>query len=334
MSAADIADLKRFVSTESAVVEQAMREDLGVALQDSDPFLGEVLEYALFNGGKRIRPLLFVLSARLGGAEGRKMYLLAGAFEYLHVATLIHDDVIDNAARRRGRDSVGRRFGTAAAILAGDWLHARSMYLVGRLAGPDGLEVFCRSTGGMVDGEFLQLRYVADPEITEEQYFAVIHRKTGLLIASTCEIGAVFAGCRPEERQALARYGSCLGAAFQVVDDLLDYQGDAAATGKQVGNDFVEGKLTLPLIRALAGSDAAARQRMAAYLAGDRTDRVALEAVVRFIEERDGFGSARRTAGQLVAEATAALDCFAGTGDGESLGLLRTLAGYVLDRNR
>ncbi len=334
MTKPDSMELRQFVGREAAAVEQVMRVDLAEALRGNDPLLAEVLEYGLFNGGKRIRPLLCILAARLCGARGREMYLLAAAFEYLHAATLIHDDVIDNAATRRGRESVGRRFGMAAAILAGDWLHARSMHLVGRLAGAAGLEVFCRSTTGMVDGEFLQLRHVADPEVTEDEYFSVIHRKTGLLISSTCEIGAIFAGSPDDTRSSLARYGSCLGAAFQVVDDLLDYQGNSAATGKQVGNDFVEGKLTLPLIRALADSNAADRQRMRALLSGERRDREALAAVVRFIEEHAGFVSARETARRMVAEAVSALDPFAATGDRESLAMLKALAAYVLERKK
>ena len=331
---ADQSALRDCAGREAVRVEQAMRADLAQALRDCDPLLAEVLEHALFSGGKRIRPLLDILAARLCGAQGDEIYQLAAAFEYLHVATLIHDDVIDHAETRRGRDTVGRRYGLAPAILAGDWLHARSLYLVGHCAGPEGLAVFCRSTTGMVDGEFLQLRHVDDSALTEDQYFAIILRKTGLLIASTCEIGAIFAGAATEKRQALARYGSKLGTAFQVIDDLLDYQGDAASTGKQVGNDFLEGKLTLPLLRALASAEPAARAGIDALIAGSRQDRNSLATVRRFIEEQGGFASARQTAEQLAAEAVAALAPFSGQGDAQNLDLLRALAGYVLARTK
>jgi octaprenyl-diphosphate synthase len=235
MNQVELSAFKQYVSREADLLETAMREDLAEALQGCDSLLGEVLEYALFGGGKRIRPVLTVLSARICGRNDQELYRLAVAFEYLHVATLVHDDVIDNARERRGRDAVGHKFGMSAAILVGDWLHARSMHLVGRHAGSEGLEAFCRSTAGMVDGEFLQLRYVADPGVTEEQYFSVIHRKTALLIGSTCEIGSMFGGADQEQREALATYGHKLGTAFQVIDDLLDYQGNSASTGKKTG---------------------------------------------------------------------------------------------------
>jgi len=334
MNTADHSALRSFAGREALLVEQAMRGDLDEALQGCDPLLAEVIDYALFGGGKRIRPLLVILAARLCGAADNNLYGLAAAFEYLHVATLIHDDVIDNAQARRGREAVGRRYGMAVAILAGDWLHARSLYLVGRFAGTEGLAVFCRSTTGMVDGEFLQLRHVADCALTEEDYFAIILRKTALLISSSCEIGAIFAGAAPEERRALADYGSKLGTAFQVIDDLLDYQGDAGNTGKQSGNDFLEGKLTLPLLRALARAEAPERAGITAFFAGDRLDRSSLDRVRQFIERHGGFDSARQTAVQLVAEADATLAPFAGQGEGASLTMLHALAGYVLARNK
>lgn len=331
---ADTALLRSFAGQETARLETAMREDLAEALAECDPFLVEVVEYALFGGGKRIRPLLAILSARICGGFAAGVYRLAAAFEYLHVATLIHDDVIDNAAERRGRDSVSHRYGPNAAILAGDWLHARSMHLVGRLAGLEGLEVFCRATGKMVDGEFLQLRYVADCSITEEQYFAIIHRKTAMLIASTCEIGAIFGGGSRDQRGALAEYGCKLGTAFQVVDDLLDYQGETVRTGKQTGNDLVEGKLTLPFIRALANADGRERDHLADLITGEQSRGGNLTAVSRLIEANGGFISARQTAEQLVRESVSALEIFAGDGDRESLEMLQALAGYVLGRSR
>lgn len=334
MKSVDPSELKSFAGREAALLEEAMRLDLDAGLAGCDLLLVEVLEYALFGGGKRIRPLLFILSAGVCGVSGTYVYTLAAAFEYLHVATLIHDDVIDNALKRRGRESVGHRYGTAAAILAGDWLHARSMHLVGQIAGPEGLAVFCRSTTGMVDGEFLQLRHVADSDITEEQYFEIIHRKTALLIASTCEIGAIYGDGKAEQREALARYGARLGAAFQIIDDLLDYQGASAATGKQTGNDFCEGKLTLPLIRALAKADVAEREIITTILAGDRQSPDDLTAVSDFIEQNKGFASARETAEKMIGEAVAALQVFAGENDSEYLMMLNGLAGYVLARNR
>lgn len=330
---ADLSSFQEFVSKEAEAVQTAMQEDLAEALQGNDPFLVEVIEYALFGGGKRIRPLLAILAARVCGSSDPEIYRLAAAFEYLHVATLVHDDVIDNAAERRGRESVGQKYGMAVAILAGDWLHARSMYLVGQYGGRESLEVFCRSTAGMVDGEFLQLRYAEDVRVTEEQYFDVIHRKTALLIESTCEVGALFAGAGQQQREALAEYGHNLGKAFQVIDDLLDYQGDTKSTGKKIGNDFVEGKLTLPLIRTLAQADAESKAFVTGLFNGDRTG-VDVGEIAEIIEQHGGFVSARETSGILVQDAVSALDVFAADGDVESLSVLIGLAGYVLARDR
>ena len=315
-------------------VEQAMRADMEDALKGCDPLLGEVLAYAIFGGGKRIRPLLTVLSASICGRRDETLYLLAAALEYLHVATLIHDDVIDHARTRRGRESVRNRYGMAVAILAGDWLHARSMHLIGQLTGPDGLSVFCHATGAMVDGEYLQLRHNADVDMTEEQYFAIIGRKTASLIASTCMLGAMFAGASEEQQQALGRYGEKVGIAFQVVDDLLDYLGDQESTGKKVGNDFIEGKITLPLIAALARADEEQNATLRELLGGDRTRPESCDRLRDLLEQLGGFSYARKRAERLVDEAVAALDIFRNGNDPDSYEQLVTIAGYILVRKK
>ena len=329
------AELRSAAASVAGRVEDAMHADLQTALAGCDPLLVEVVHYALFNGGKRIRPLLTVLCSRCCGRDDDDLYLLAGAFEYLHVATLVHDDVIDRAARRRGKETVVARYDLTAAILAGDWLHARSMYLIGRLVGPAGLEIFCQATLSMVNGEFEQFRQIANVSASEQQYFSVIRQKTGNLIASTCAIGGLFAGADHRQRQALAAYGNHVGAAFQVVDDLLDFQGNADQTGKQTGNDFVEGKITLPLLAALAQADPADRQAMEGLIQGDRSRPEAYLRLVEYIDRYNGFASAAHTAQELVAQAVSELDVIAaGRGGKESLRLLRTLAVYSLTRKK
>lgn len=327
-------DLRTTAAAVAARVETAMHADLDLALAGCDPLLTEVLHYALFNGGKRIRPLLTVLSARCCGRDDDRLYLLAAAFEYLHVATLIHDDVIDRAPRRRGLDTVATRFGLAAAILAGDWLHARSMHLIGRLTGAEGLEVFCRATSSMVNGEFEQLRLVGDLEAGEEEYFKVIRQKTGNLIGSACVLGALFAGADGQRQRALATYGDHIGTAFQVVDDLLDFRGDQQATGKQTGNDFAEGKITLPLLHTLARATPEERHTLAALFAGDRTE-ASYRQLVALIEHHDGFTSTADVARQLIETAIASLAPFGQADETQaSVALLRDLAGYILTRTR
>ena len=330
----DTIPLFTFIKKVAARVEETMRADLDRALVGNDPLLSQVLEYALLNGGKRIRPMLTVVSSRLCGRDDDGLYQLAAAFEYLHVATLIHDDVIDHAENRRGVEAVGKKFGIAAAILTGDWLHARSMHLIGTLAGQQGLDIFCDATMAIVDGEFLQLRHVADTTITEEQYFAVIQRKTASLISSTCEIGALYGGGTADQVTALATYGRKIGIGFQIIDDLLDYLGDAQTTGKQVGNDFIEGKLTLPLIHALSQAGEQNRNILLNCIRGDRSLTGACDTAQQLMYDLGSYEFSRKRAGQEVKEGLAILTIFDRDRHEESLAILEGLAGYILNRDK
>ncbi len=327
--------LRSVAATVAARVETVMHSDLETALTGCDPLLIEVLQYTLFNGGKRIRPLLTVLCSRCCGRDDNSLYLLATAFEYLHVATLVHDDVIDRAEQRRGQASVAARYGTEAAILVGDWLHARSMHLIGSLVGTEGLEIFCQATASMVNGEFEQLRFIGDITLEQQQYFAVIRQKTGNLIASTCAIGALFAGAETAQRKALAAYGNNIGAAFQVVDDLLDFLGDTKSTGKKTGNDFIEGKITLPLLHALTRANDSDRQTIEALMHGDRTLPGAYDHLYALIERLDGFNTAADTARQLIDAAIEALFPISSSEQArENIALLNELAWYILARKK
>jgi octaprenyl-diphosphate synthase len=330
----EITRLMSTVQAEAARIDAAMRADLDRLRPGMDPLLAEVLDYGLFNGGKRIRPLLVVLSARLCGTPDDRVYELAKAFEYLHAATLFHDDVIDNAVTRRGRPAVNRQFGLVAAILAGDFLHARSMEIVGDLAGGKGLHLFCQATAGMVDGEFRQLRNAAGTNLSEDDYAEAIMGKTGLLIAASCEIGAMFGGGSAEQQAALHAYGVGLGSAFQMIDDLLDYTGNPWKTGKAVGNDLIEGKMTLPLIGALARANPQDR-RILEEIVGDQVLRQnRFEVVSELIAKYDGFGETRRRAEQAVAQANLILTMFSGEQHEKDRETLVALAGYVLTRQK
>lgn len=331
----DTTGLKTAVAEVTGRVESAMRADLAGHLAAADPLLREVVEYSLFNGGKRIRPFLCVLSARCCGRDDADLYTLAAALEYLHTATLMHDDVIDHAPLRRGRTTAVRRYSLEDAILAGDWLHARSLYLAGKFTGAEGLDVFCSATEGMVDGEFVQKRLCGDCRASEEDYFGVITRKTGNLIASSCALGALYAGADSATVQALQRYGKGIGIAFQIVDDLLDYTGQQDQTGKESGNDFQEGKLTLPLIRALAAASPAEYQQMRKLIEGDRSSAEAGAAIQALIERLGGFQSAARSAQSFVAEALEELALFsANPAASRHTALLQAVGAYILVRKK
>ncbi len=327
------------IGPEVAKIEQAMHTDLAAATKGIDPLLNEVLQYGMFNGGKRLRPLLVVLAARLAGfdkSKNEELYKLAIAFEYLHAATLFHDDVIDRAALRRGKPSVKKAFGEIAAILGGDFLHSRSMFLVGSLGGPPALEVFCHATNSMVDGEFLQLRNAQNYNFSEQDYFLAVQGKTALFIAATCEIGAIAGGATYSQRQILAEYGIGLGTAFQIVDDLLDYQGDAACTGKAVGNDFQEGKMTFPLILALNSANSVDKKRLLYLLENNDISNSGFTEAYDLIDKYDGFVRSRGRAESIMAKAVEGLDIFL-TGENKnesSLSTLYALAEYVLVREK
>ena len=326
-------DLKELIIGEAGVINRVMREDitaLGAAL---DPLLAEILEYGLFSGGKRIRPLLAIVSSRLSGRDDRELYRLACAFEYLHVASLFHDDVIDRAESRRGKDSVNRRYGTVGAILAGDFLLAHSMGIIGRYTGTRGLDIFTAATRGMVDGEFVQLRNSDNFSQSEADYFTVVMGKTALLIGAACEIGALFGGADQQKQAALKSYGIHLGCAFQVVDDLLDYLGDESVTGKGVGNDLKEGKMTLPLIIALKQAPGVEVERLRAILKQGVDSAASFAEAVAFIDAYGGFSGARKKAEKIVEQALEPLRLFPGEENQNSLGLLRELSAYVLKRD-
>lgn len=330
----EIEKLLKTVKTEAEKVDAAMRRDLAELRPTVDPLLIETLEYGLFNGGKRVRPLLVVMAARLCGCLDDKVYELAKAFEYLHAATLFHDDVLDNAELRRGKPSVYRHFGLIPAILAGDFLHARSMEIVGNLAGDKGLSTFCQATAGMVDGEFMQLRNAVQLNMAESDYYDAIMGKTGLLIAASCEIGAIYGGGDREQQSRLREYGVGIGCAFQMIDDLLDYTGDAATTGKAIGNDLAEGKMTLPLIVALKNADTVDLQYLKDVLA-DEAKRVSeFEKVKQLLEKYNGFTETREKAEEHVTKAFSGLNCFDGERADSFISTLKGLGQYILDRKK
>jgi octaprenyl-diphosphate synthase len=333
----DKVDLLARLKPEIIKVDQAMQEDLQALVSKNlvPSNLVEILEHALFSGGKRIRPLLCILTSHLCSSHDKDVTPLAIAFEYLHVATLLHDDVIDHADTRRGSPAANNLFGLSQAILAGDFLHARSMFLVGTLGGKRCLDLICRATGAMVAGEFFQLSNVDNLNQSEKDYFSVINGKTALFIGAVCETGGIFAGADDNKIEALKLYGANLGLAFQIQDDLLDYLGDSAKTGKNVGNDFYEGKMTLPLIHALENADEKEKKILLSLLKGPKSERIAnLEDARKIIHANGGFEYAGELAEKLVNTGIASLDIFSSEQSREPLDILTNLAKYVISRDK
>jgi len=310
-----------------------MRVDLALV---GNGLLKEVLDYGIFNGGKRIRPLLTMLCRALAGhgrETGRDQALrLAIVFEYLHAASLLHDDVIDNADQRRGKPSANAVWGVSPVILAGDYLHSRAMTLAGTNGGREAVAIAGSAIASMVEAEFLQRQSVQERDLSEESYYKVAAGKTGALIAAACETGVLLAEGGTEKRKAIRLYGENIGLAFQIVDDLLDYKGDPGRTGKSVGNDLIEGKMTLPLIHAFRNSSDEDRKTMDEVLSSPPEERLGrFVEVSSLIEKYDGFAYSHKRALELVGAGTGALDIFE---VGRERDTLIGLANYVLNRDK
>jgi octaprenyl-diphosphate synthase len=228
-----------------AAVDRLIRQSL-----DSDVVLiRQIAEYIIGSGGKRLRPMLVVLAARACGYRGPHHVTLAAIIEFIHTATLLHDDVVDESELRRGQESAHAVWGNAASVLVGDFLYSRSFQMMVTVDSMRVMDVLSNATNTIAEGEVEQLLNMHDPEVDEQRYFSVIEKKTAKLFEAACQLGAVLTG-RVDLEDSLAMFGRELGTAFQVTDDVLDYTADTATLGKNVGDDLAEGKPTLPLIRA------------------------------------------------------------------------------------
>jgi octaprenyl-diphosphate synthase len=240
--------LKTLLAPDMAEVDRVLRESLSsdVAL------IRQIAEYIVSGGGKRLRPALVLLSARACGYEGAHRYTLAAVVEMIHTATLLHDDVVDDSKLRRGHATANATFGNAASVLVGDFLYSRAFQLMVGAGSMRVLEILSQATNVIAEGEVLQLMNSGNPDLDEAAYLKVIQRKTAKLFEAAAQLGAVLGGATAEREAALAGYGMHLGTSFQLIDDVLDYSGDQNAIGKNLGDDLAEGKMTLPLIRAMA----------------------------------------------------------------------------------
>ncbi|MCK6402956.1 MAG: octaprenyl diphosphate synthase [Sphaerotilus natans subsp. sulfidivorans] len=214
--------------------------------------INQISHYIVSAGGKRLRPMLVLLFSRALGFEQPARFELAATVEFIHTATLLHDDVVDESSLRRGRQTANALFGNAASVLVGDFLYSRAFQMMVSVDSMRVLEVLADATNVIAEGEVLQLLNMHDPDISVEDYLRVIRYKTAKLFEASARIGAVLAGSDSPLEEACAAYGQALGTAFQIVDDLLDYEGTTAALGKNVGDDLREGKPTLPLLAAMS----------------------------------------------------------------------------------
>ena len=321
----DLPEIQALAAPGMAAMDALIRQRLA-----SDVVLiNQVAEYIIGAGGKRLRPMLLLLSAgALGERGGTHAHQLAAVVEFIHTATLLHDDVVDESDLRRGRRTANAVWGNAASVLVGDFLYSRSFQLMVELERPEVMRILADTTNTIAEGEVLQLLHVRNPDTDEAAYLRVIERKTAVLFAAATRLGALLAGADAATQQALHDYGLALGYAFQIADDVLDYTADAATLGKNLGDDLAEGKATLPLIHALHAADAPTRERLrAAVRQGDAT---ALPGVLEAIHACGSLDYSRARAQHYANRAEAAL---AGLADGDHAAALRGLARYSIARD-
>ena len=275
-------------------IRALVRPDLDAAdamirarLKSAVPLVDQVAEHIIGGGGKRLRPLICVLAGRACDIANDKHVEAAVFIEFVHTATLLHDDVVDGSQKRRGRATANNIFGNQASVLVGDFVYSRAFQMMATVGSLRVMGIMADATNVIAEGEVLQLMNAHDPETTEQRYLEVIYRKTGRLFEAGAEVAAVLAGAPPAHQAALAAYGKHLGTAYQLIDDVLDYKSDPATRGKNLGDDLAEGKPTLPLLHALRhGND---EQRALIRLAIEQGGLAQLGPIVEAIETTGGL---------------------------------------------
>lgn len=316
------------IKNEMALVEAEFQRQASSNIQVIN-YLGD---YLRASGGKRVRPALLLLSNFAVGGEASKKNVirLATVMEMLHTATLVHDDIIDNADTRRNRTSVNARFGNQSAVLMGDWLYMSAFETSLKERSLEILDILTRLTRKMTEGELIQLTMLGRSEITEEEYFDILQRKTAYLFSACCEIGAILGGATQEQQIALRDYGMNLGIAFQLADDVLDFVADEDVLGKAAGADLLEGKLTLPLIWLVKKEPAVKKDLERIMHDGDYSN-ISREILLEKLETAQTIEETRRRAYSFAEKARKNLDVLSKT---EYRLALEDIPAYMIERNK
>ena len=316
--------IRGFMEADMRAVDDVIRARLG-----SDVLLiRQVAEYIVGGGGKRLRPLLLLLSAGVFAYRGPHRHELAAVVEFIHTATLLHDDVVDESGLRRGRATANALFGNATAVLVGDFVYSRAFQMMVEVDSPRVLRVLADATNVIAEGEVMQLMNCHNPDIDENGYLEVIRCKTAKLFEAATRLGAILSAAPREEEDAIADYGTHLGTAFQLIDDVLDYSGDQAVIGKHIGDDLAEGKPTLPLIYAIKHGNRA--QTDLVRRAIEHGGRDELGAVVEAIRATGALDYAREQARR---ESTAACEALAPLAHSREREYLLQLADFAVTRS-
>jgi octaprenyl-diphosphate synthase len=323
-------DLKKKILAENGNDLEKIEAELSENLKPYLDLVSDVARHILFAGGKRLRPLLLVLSARLCGYKEDYAKTVSTALEYLHAATLLHDDIVDDAILRRGKTVAHSLYGNATTVLVGDFLLARALTICADSGKIKVIHIISDLTENMSTGEVHQLMRKGDVSLTEDEYLEVIRRKTAVLFQAACTVSAVIADAPEEKEKALSDFGYHLGIAFQMADDLFDYTMDTAALGKEIGADLREGKLTLPVIHALKQANPSDRDAMIKIIQNEAFTVDEFNVLVGLLKKNDGIAYTERKAAFCIEKAKEALSVFEPSNTKDSL---VDIANYALARS-
>ena len=313
------------IGNELAQVEGEFKENL----KSKVPLVSEIGEHLLLSGGKRFRPTILLLSAKLCGYQGRRQIQVASVIEFIHTATLLHDDVVDDAELRRGNESANSRWGSEASVLVGDFLLSKSFCLMVDDGDLKILNAISRATTQMAEGEIQELMKTSDLSVTEGEYLSIVTNRTASLISATCQIGAILGGVDGKKEQALANFGMNLGIAFQFMDDTLDYTSTEKKFGKEIGIDLQGGKITLPLIHTLRSCSPSERGEVVNIVLSEGADERTFVSVMDLINRYGGIEYTLEKARGYIAKAKGNLDCFHPSREKTAL---LAMANYVVER--
>jgi octaprenyl-diphosphate synthase len=297
----EITTIRQLITNDMDSVDRLIIE----SLKSDVVLINQIGAYIVHSGGKRLRPMIVLMAAQACGYSGSKHIDLAAIIEFIHTATLLHDDVVDGSDLRRNRETANAVWGNEASVLVGDFLYSRSFEMMVGVSEMRVMDILSHATNRIAEGEVLQLLNVHNPETTETEYMEVIKRKTATLFEAGARLGAVIAGVSEQQEQALAEYGLHLGIAFQLVDDALDYDANKSDIGKNIGDDLAEGKPTLPLIQAMRQADEPTRQRLAEIIEKGGLEQI--DFVMQAIAASDAIAYTQRLARAEAALAKQAL---------------------------
>ena len=316
--------LRQFSAADMQRVNQVIEQHLS-----SDVVLiNQLSQHIIHSGGKRLRPMLVMLAAKACGYQGENDALLAAIIEFIHTATLLHDDVVDESEMRRGKKTASSIWGNEAAVLVGDYLYSRAFQLMVKAESLSIMQLMADTTNTIAQGEVLQLLNINDPDTSEQKYHQVIYSKTACLFEAACKIGAIITHSDEQTEQALGEFGKHLGIAFQLVDDALDYEADSEELGKNVGDDLAEGKPTLPLIYAMQNGTQQQRELIRQAIEQGGLDKI--KEITKAILDT---GALTYTHNQAIQHATKAKSAIKHLVDSKSKQALLFLANYAVERS-